>query len=387
MVIHTIKYLAMPYKRLTCYFLSGTGNSFRAARWLAEAAEERNIQSSVIPIDRATPCTELQPGEEQLVGIYHPAHGLMPPWSMIKFLLKLPRGHGAHAVVLATRGGIRIGRIVLPGAAGLGLWFPLLVLLLKGYHVRAGLSIDMPINLINVHWGLRSHNIEFIKAWGRRRHDRLVEALLAGRRFFRPLNLVWDAAWAALLFWLWPLFPVGYLLVGRVSMAKIMFADTRCLGCGLCAKYCPNHAIVMTGKKPKVPFWTTRCEACLRCMGYCKPRAVEASHLWFIIIIVASSFLATGALQRRFSAVLGTRAALVPKLAWEVVAIVLTYLALPLLYYVFWGMQRLRPLHVLCSYLTWTRYFRRRYHDPETNQQHLHEGMGGPGNDPARTLP
>lgn len=97
----------MPYERLTCYFLSGTGNSFRAARWLAEAAQAQGTASTVIPIERAHSRDELQPGPGQLVGIYHPAHGLMPPWSMIKFLLKLPLGRGAHAAVLCTRGGIR----------------------------------------------------------------------------------------------------------------------------------------------------------------------------------------------------------------------------------------------------------------------------------------
>jgi hypothetical protein len=130
----------MPYRRLTCYFLSGTGNSFRAARWLADAARESGTESTVIPIDRAAPRTELQAGEQQLVAIYHPSHGLMPPWSMIKFLLRLPRGRGAHAVVVATRGGIPIGKLVLPGAAGLALLFPLLVLALKGFRVRGGLT-------------------------------------------------------------------------------------------------------------------------------------------------------------------------------------------------------------------------------------------------------
>jgi Pyruvate/2-oxoacid:ferredoxin oxidoreductase delta subunit len=368
-VLTAIQSRPMPYDRLVCYFLSGTGNSFRAARWLAEAAEERGIASSVIPIDHSAARTELHAGAAQLVGIYHPAHGLMPPWSMIKFLLTLPRGRGAHAAVLATRGGIRIGPVVLPGAAGLGLFFPLLVLSLKGYCVRACLSIDMPINLINVHWGLHPHNIAFIKAWGRRRHDRYAKALLDGRPFFNPLNLVWEFLWPAVLLWLWPIFPIAYLAVGRISMAKIMFADTRCLGCGLCAKYCPNHAIVMTGKKPKVPFWTHRCEACLRCMGYCKPRAIQASHLWMALAIVATSLVTVASLKPALDAALGEPLA---KVAWQMASIGLSYLALLLLYYLFWGMQRVRPLHAVWSYLTWTRFFRRRYHDPETSQRDRH---------------
>jgi hypothetical protein len=72
----------MSYQDLTCYFLSGTGNSYRAAQWLADAAAASGAKTRVIPIDRAQPRTDLRFGSDQLVGIYHPAHGLMPPWSM-----------------------------------------------------------------------------------------------------------------------------------------------------------------------------------------------------------------------------------------------------------------------------------------------------------------
>jgi Pyruvate/2-oxoacid:ferredoxin oxidoreductase delta subunit len=352
----------MPYEHLTCYFLSGTGNSFRAARWLAEAAEAQGATTDVVPIERAHPRCDLQPGPQQLVGIYHPAHGLMPPWSMIKFLLRMPMGRGAHAAVLCTRGGIRVGRLVLPGAAGLGVFFPLLVLALKGYRVRGGLGIDMPINTINLHWGLRSSNVEFIKAWGRRRHERFAAAILAGGRFWRPLNLIWEFLWPAVLLWFVPIFPIVYLLIGRTAMAKMMFADTRCNGCGLCAKYCPNQAIVMKGAKPRFPFWTHRCEACMRCMGYCRPHAVEAGHLWLAIAIMGTLVLTADSL----AGLLAKFGLSLARPALEVISFLLTYAALVLFYYVFWAMQRLPPLHALWSFATITRFYRRRFHDPET---------------------
>jgi ferredoxin len=357
--------MTMAYQGLACYFLSGTGNSFRAARWLVEAAEQRGTAALAIPIDRAQPKTELRPGPDQLVGIYHPAHGLMPPWSMIKFLFRLPRGRGAHAVVVATRGGIRVGPVVLPGGAGWGVLFPLLILALKGYRVRAGLGIDMPINLNNLHWGLKPHNIEFIKAWGRKRHQRLIDAVLDGRRYFSAINLIWEALWAGLLAWLYPLFPLAYLLVGRLSMAKMTFADTRCKGCGVCAKICPNHAIVMKAKRP---FWTHHCEACMRCSGFCKSQAVEASHIWMAVMIMAASLATSAALTPLFTS---PPQGLLPNLTWQTVSFLCAYIAMPLLYYVFWASQRLRPLHVAWSYLTWTRAFHRRFRDPETKLKEL----------------
>ncbi|MFH2005377.1 MAG: EFR1 family ferrodoxin [bacterium] len=370
----------MTYDQLTCYYLSGTGNSYRAAQWLAEEAAGMGTATSVIPIGQARPHEELQAGPGQLVGIYHPTHGLMPPWSMIKFLVRMPWGRGAHAVIVATRGGLPLRSLVIPGGAGLALFFPLLVLLLKGYRVRGGLGIDLPANVLNLHWGFRPQNIDKIIAWGRRRHQRLVDAVLAQKRYWHPLNVLWEFVWSV-PFVLWPIFPIAYLLVGRVFMAKLMFADPSCTGCGSCARNCPSQAISMVGPKPKTPFWTHRCEACMRCMGYCKYQAVQASHLWSVPVAYATTLLSASFVQNLFASLVGRRVALV-KPAWELLALLLVFLSLPLLYYVFWGLQRIRPLRYLFTYTTFTKLFPRRYHAPGTTARELSrrsdsEAVGG----------
>ncbi len=358
------------YKRLTCYFLSGTGNSFRAARWLAEVAAERDVATEVVPIDDARPQEDLELGPQQLVGIYHPAHGLMPPWSMIKFLLKMPRGRGAHAMVVSTRGAIPIRPVLIPGACGLALFFPLLVLLIKGYSVRGGMGIDMPINLNNLHWGMSDRNMGFVEAWGGRRHARLANAILWGKRYLHPLNVLWELLWC-FPFVLWPVFPFAYLLVGRVFMGTLQFADTRCVGCGKCAKNCPAEAIVMQGEKKKqTPRWTHRCEVCMRCVGYCKFRAVETSHLWIIVVSYATSFLTASFVQRSFAAAFGKQPGFV---GWvdEPIAIILTFPALILISYVFYSLQRLRPIRLFLEFTTLTRLYTRRHKAPKTTSRQL----------------
>ena len=70
---------------------------------------------------------------------------------MIKFLLRLQRDRGTRAAVVATRGGIKVGRVVIPGAAGLAVFATAIILILKGYRVLAGLSLDMPANMLNLH--------------------------------------------------------------------------------------------------------------------------------------------------------------------------------------------------------------------------------------------
>ncbi len=359
----------MKYDRLTCYFLSGTGNSYRAAQWMAEAAAEKGTATELVPITDARPKEDLKSGPGQLVGIYHPTHGFMPPWSMIKFLVRMPWGRGAHAMIVATRGALPIRPLIIPGGAGLALFFPLFVLLLKGYRVRGGMGIDMPANMNNLHWGFKPKNVNHIMAWGKRRHTRLVNAVLSGRHYWHPINVLWELGWC-IPFVLWPIFPIAYLLVGRVFMAKLMFAGTACRGCGKCARNCPAQAIRMVGPKPKTPFWTHHCEVCMRCAGYCKFRAVQTSHLWIIPVTYVTSFLTASSVQDLFADLFGFQLHFIGQTD-ELMALLLTFLSLPLIYYVFWGLQRFKPLRILFTYTTLTRLYPRRYHAPDTTSRRL----------------
>ena len=352
----------MAYRRAACYYLSGTGNSYLAARWLAQAAVEQGADAELIPISDARPQDDLERGPDQLVGIYHPTHGLMPPWSMIKFLIRLPMGRGSHAVVVATRGGIPLGPVVIPGAAALGLFFPMLILLLKGYSVRGGRGFDMPVNMLNLHWGMNEKHVDHVISWGKRRHQRLVDAVFSGKRYVNPLNVLWELVWCT-PFVLWPVFPVAYLLVGRIFMAKLMFADTACRGCGSCARNCPNQAIVMTGMKPKTPFWTYHCEACMRCIAYCRFHAVQASHLWMVPVLYGASFLTASMVQAGIAAAFGQQVTVAVPLL-ELAAVLMTFLSLPVVYYLFQGLLRIRPLRTLFTYTTLTKLYSRRYHAP-----------------------
>jgi hypothetical protein len=123
------------------YVMSGTGNTYRMACW----ADAEN---------------ETTPSKDTLVGVLFPAHGFMPPWSMIKFLLRMRRQNGVPALCAATRGGIKVGPLRIPGAAGLGTFLAAFLMMIKGYRPRALFSLDMPSNFINFHWGLHSKNVE-----------------------------------------------------------------------------------------------------------------------------------------------------------------------------------------------------------------------------------
>jgi Pyruvate/2-oxoacid:ferredoxin oxidoreductase delta subunit len=244
-------------------------------------------------------------------------------------------------------------------------------MLLKGYRPRALFSLDMPSNFINFHWGLHAKNVAAITDKARQRLARLVPRIIQGQRVYFTRNNLWEALWAIGIFWLYPIFPIIYLLIGKLFMAKAMFSNNRCVGCGMCARFCPNHAIEMkpAGKKMR-PYWTYHCEVCLRCMGYCRKRAVEAGHSWAILLYFLASFPAVSYLLYRlnsmYNKIPGPDQAVIYELIYYIDFLVLLFLS----YWVFWNLIRIPFVNAMFTYTTLTRYYRR-YHQPETRLKHM----------------
>jgi Pyruvate/2-oxoacid:ferredoxin oxidoreductase delta subunit len=361
----------MVYRDMVLYVMSGTGNTFRLSQWIKEIAEQREVPTAVIMIDAVTSDNQPEAGSDRLFGVLFPAHGLMAPWSMIKFLLRMPRGKGAAAISGATRGGIRLGKVVIPGAVGLGNFMAALILVLKGYRIKGLFSLDMPVNMINLHWGMHPRNAEAILQRARSKVEPVVTRLLDGKRLFATRNNLWELIWGAGLLYLIPLFPVLYLLIGRIFMGKLMFSDNRCIGCGLCAKFCPNHGVVMkTVGRQRRPYWTFHCEVCLRCMGFCRQKAIEAGHSWGVILYFITAVPVLSWIAHRFNAFFPTLPAVEHyglRLFFDFVYI---FPALIISYGLFWLLIHIPAVNTFFTYTTLTRYFRR-YHEPGTRLKHL----------------
>lgn len=272
------------------YFLSGTGNTYRTAQWMAEAARSQGATARVIPIDAANPKIELA-GEStagsQLVGLLAPTHAFTAPWAMISFALRLPRGRGQAAFSTLTRAGMRVGRWIAPGLEGSGAYLLVLILALKGYRVVGARGLDLPVSWTALAPGCTRETAEMIMARARPQAEHFIADLLAGKRRF--LSLVSLVLGILLL----PL-SCAYLVMGRFFLAKLFYASSKCNGCGLCAQSCPVKAIKMAGpRKRRFPYWTFLCESCTRCMNFCPKQAVEASYpLGALMIFLANIPLA-----------------------------------------------------------------------------------------------
>ena len=358
--------------------MSGTGNTYRVSRWIEEIFKHQKIKTKIVLIEDADFINDVNAGPDSLAGLLFPTHGFMPPWSMIKFLFRMPRRPGMPVICVATRGALKIGSLQIPGAAGFATFFAALLMVLKGYRVRAVFSLDMPSNFINFHWGLHPNNVDNISDKARSRLKQLIPRILNGRRILFTRNNLWEAMWTTLLFWLVPLYPVLYLIFARMFMAKVMFSNRNCIGCGMCARGCPNSAILMKGAgSNKRPFWTYHCENCMRCMGYCRKKAVEAGHSWavalyFITAVPVISFLWVWLHQSlNFYPVIGGYWTIEMVYVFNfLVYMVYFWAAVILSYGIFWYLLRFSFFNTLFTMTTLTHYYRR-YHQPQTRLNHL----------------
>lgn len=352
----------MSYREATFYFYTGTGNSYRVIEWMAGAAREAGAAVTVRPIEAAHPAAEIGAGETALLGLTMPTHGFTAPWAMLRFVLRLPRRRGTHAVVSATRAGSRIGPIFTPGIEGSGAYLIALILALKGYRVRGTMGIDMPSSWIALHPALAPRTVSGIIARAQEKTARFMEAVLGGRRRL--------TGWGNLVFGLIMLpLSLAYMVIGRLFLAKLFFASADCTGCGLCAEHCPNGAIEMRGTENPRPYWTFRCESCMRCMAFCPTRAVEASHL-----LAVSAYLVPVVLP--LTALLGWLAARAPLLAFlngtprRVLEWFYPVIALGLAYPLFHLALQIPWVNRFFTLATLTHYYRR-YHEPGTKLKDL----------------
>jgi NAD-dependent dihydropyrimidine dehydrogenase PreA subunit len=349
------------------YCLSGTGNSLRVARRLDAEAHARGIESSVIAVESADPDRELVPSPRQLVALVFPTHGFTAPWKMIRFALGLPPGNGAAAFAMATRGALKIGRVVIPGAAGTAALLIGLILRCKDYRLRGVTGLDMPSNWMSLYSGFSLNNAPpYIARW-ESRAGRIFGRILEGRTHWATLSNAWDVLlWGLPLLWL----SLLYLLVGRFFLAKLFFANNDCIGCGSCADNCPNNAIAMKGRKNPRPYWRYNCESCMRCMGYCPTLAVEAGQSWLVLLYFITSVPAgtwfLSWLTERFPGTAGLD-------GWftvNLLNLLYLYASLFLSYALFHRLLRIWQVNALFTYTTFTRLYPR-YHEPGTRLKDL----------------
>ena len=267
----------MKYDQLIIYYFSGTGNARNAAIWIKKVAKEKGLKTHLINIDRFKTIKIPELSERTLFGFCSPTHGFNVPPIVLKFLSKFPKVKNADAFILNTRGGLKLYKFFVPGLSGVAQLLPALILRLKGFRIVGMQPLDLPSNWLLLHPGLKEKVINSIYKRCHGIVNNFAANMLDGKRKYKALlSLPFDLA-------LIPI-SIGYYFFGRFFFAKTLVAVNDCTNCNLCVLQCPVGAIKIVDERP---FWTYKCESCMRCVNSCPQRAIETTHGFSGLIIVA----------------------------------------------------------------------------------------------------
>lgn len=79
----------MPSEQLQIYFMSGTGNSYRVAEWLAERWEDVHGAATIAPIEEPPAASSSSDTGTRTLNLFTPTHGFTAPWHMLRFAFRL----------------------------------------------------------------------------------------------------------------------------------------------------------------------------------------------------------------------------------------------------------------------------------------------------------
>lgn len=240
-------------RALICVF-SGTGNTLRVCERLAEELRGRGVDADIYSIREGADLPEAAGYDRLIVG--YPVHAFNAPLPVLRFLRRLPQGGGTPAYLVRTSGEpLRYNH-----ASGIT---PRRLLVKKGYAVKADYAYVMPYNIIFRHsdgmaarmWrsvGLRigADAGQVAEGTGERtRVGPLCRIASFVLRIEHP----------------------GMHLIGRHFRAT-----ERCVGCGTCARLCPQKNITMAEGRPK---FGKSCAGCMSCAFNCPKDAVRTGIL------------------------------------------------------------------------------------------------------------
>ncbi len=264
-------------------YYSGTGNSKRISEWIVQNAIKRGMKTHISSFNTFEVSNISSFEGKTLIGFFSATHGFNMPHSMLNFLVHFKALKGSDVFIGNTRAGMKLWKLFLPGLSGLAMYFPSLIMLFKGYSIKAMYPVDLPSNWISIHPGLRSKVINSMYERCNRLTNWFADEVLAGRPVFLKsfILLPLDMLVAPLA--------LGYYFIGRFIIAKTFVANYNCNNCGICVEQCPTKSIIISGNQP---YWKFTCESCMHCMNYCPKRAIETAHAFvFLLLFLSTAFI------------------------------------------------------------------------------------------------
>ena len=233
--------------KTTIYYFSGTGNSLKIARLLAEKLKDTEL----IPIAKIWQEESILP-QSNKIGFIFPLYFYGCPLIVLNFIKKLDLSNTDYIFAVITSHG---------GGSGATLSQINKILKKSSKALNAGFSIQMPGNYIPMYdiASKQAHKLDFERA--KDKIDFIAD--LIGKNGSEIQNEILPV--------------IGKLFnnffCNRVNKNdKNFYADERCNSCKVCETVCPVNNIIMIDGKP---VWQHKCQRCLACIHFCPQKSIQ----------------------------------------------------------------------------------------------------------------
>lgn len=234
----------------TIYFFTGTGNSLKIAKDLAEKLED----SELIPIAKVWDMEKLESISDK-VGFIFPLYYSGLPKIVDDFINKIDLSKSNYFFTVITSAG-DINEQPLQQLEK--------ILRTKAKNLKAGFFITMPSNYI-IGYDIQSEEkqkvlfekaikqVKNISNSVKNEEDNLTQYVIKkdlsrsegiNKTFREEVN----------------------------ESDKSFYANDKCNSCGVCEDVCPVNNIILNAGKPQ---WQHKCQQCLACINFCPERAIQ----------------------------------------------------------------------------------------------------------------
>ena len=236
------------------YYFSGTGNSYAAAKFLADGLGEDLMDIAAAVKDNKYEYT-LQADEK--LGFVFPVYAWAPPKAVTEFVKNLELYYSGDPYIFAV--------CTCGASAGKTMDTFENALEENGLVLDSGFSLVMPDNCITMFEVDSDKEIAEKFKQADKTLDNILRAVKLGwSDFFRVKRGKMSSVLTKVVN---PVFSMGAM------KTKPFYVTSDCIGCGLCEKICTSSCIELTAGRP---VWTEdTCNMCLACINRCPAKAIQ----------------------------------------------------------------------------------------------------------------
>ena len=231
----------------TIYWFSGTGNSLKIARDLAEKLGDAEL----IPIAKIWQQESITSNTEK-VGFVHPLYYWGLPDIVYNFINKINLDKSNYIFTLITCGS---------GGSGSAMHQTRKLLKKKSKKLSVGFFVPMPDNYIPIFNIIPEEKQKKLFEAAKIKVEEIAKIINGNESKVEKEILA----------------PVGKMFSKKFRKCvhendRKFNVDENCNSCGVCEKVCPVNNIIMVENKPQ---WQHNCQRCLACIHLCSQKAIQ----------------------------------------------------------------------------------------------------------------